>query len=140
VLLLAGCGGSGGDKATSTALSEAQFNKQATAICQQTREAVQELLREYVKEHPESLHIQPEIARDKLVLEITRSLVEKQAEGLAGLVAPQETEEQVRAIGAAIEAGIKRDEEDPQSTIIGTYREANKLAAEAGLSQCEIAL
>jgi hypothetical protein len=138
VLSLCGCGGDGNSATAGAAPSKAEFTKDAVAICEQTQQAVQERLKDHVREHPGSLNIQPEIARDKLVMVLIRPLVEKQAEELAGLPAPSGDEERVAALVAATEASIEHAEADPEATILGTYREANKLATELGLEECEL--
>jgi hypothetical protein len=138
-LSLTGCGGASGDSATADAApSKAQFTKKAVAICLDIQKASQTRLKRYVAAHPESLNIQPEIARDALVMELLRPLSEKQAKELAALPAPAGDEAKIDAMVAATEAGIKHAEADPEATILGTYREANKLTSEYGLEECAI--
>jgi hypothetical protein len=132
-LLLAGCGGGGGSTAT---LSKAEFIKQADAICKKAQQAESKKLREYVREHPEILTIQPEIKKDRLVLALASPLVQREAGRLGALPAPKGEEEKVAAIVAAIEEGVKKAEEDPLSTVRGTYLQASKLSTEYGLRQC----
>jgi acetylornithine deacetylase/succinyl-diaminopimelate desuccinylase-like protein len=135
--LLAGCGS--GDSKPPTALpSKAEFVKQADALCKQTQEAVLGRVQAHVRKYPGSLNIHPEIARDKLILLLARPEIQKEAHRLAALPAPKGDEEKIQAIVAALEAGIRKAEEDPLSTVAGTYRKASQLATAYGIKCYEV--
>jgi hypothetical protein len=135
-LVLCGCGG--GDSSASEAPSKAEFVKRAGAICEELKQEFSKKLRVYVRAHPGSLNIHPEIARDKLIMALDRPLIEAEAEKLAALSAPQGDEGEIATIVNAIEAGVKKAAANPTATILGTYRPANKLLEEYGLRECGV--
>jgi hypothetical protein len=135
-LMLCSCGS--GDSSASEAPSKAAFVKWAAAICEELKQEFSKKLRVYVRTHPGSLNIHPEIARDRLIMALDRPLIEEEAEKLAALPAPQGDEEEIAAIVKAIEAGVKKAMANPTATILGTYRPANKLLEGYELRECAV--
>jgi len=134
VLMVAGCGGG---SSASDAPPRVEFIKQANAICKDTQEAALEKVHQYLRAHPGGFErLEPEIEKDRMVMALAHSAIVKEARRLAALPAPEGDEKKIAAIVAAIEAGLNKAEEDPLSTIAGTYRRAIKLATAYGISQC----
>jgi hypothetical protein len=132
-LAVAGCGG-GGDSST-TALTKAEYVKQANAICkkgQQEREAAVNELAEEVKPGANAA----ELPKAGLVEAITPPLG-AMVEELAALPAPEGDEAQVEAIVEAYEEPVEAIEEDQNAAFEGElFKEADAKGLKYGLEDC----
>lgn len=135
-VLVVGCGGGGSDSST-TALSKAQYVKQANAICkkgQQEREAAVNELAEKVKPGAGA----GELPKGGLVEAITPPLA-TMVEELAALPAPEGDEAQVEAIVEAYEKPVEEIEEDQNAAFNGElFKEATAKGVKYGLEDCTL--
>lgn len=133
-LLLAGCGG--GDDTTS--LTKSQFIKQADAICKKAdEEQVADLAR--VEKELTGQTKGPNATdenQEKLIVDGGMPAVQKQAEEIAALGAPEGSEDEVDAIVTATEEGVVKAEEDPLGPLENFFAEADKLSKAFGLEEC----
>jgi len=131
-LLGAGCGGGG-----KSAPSKAEFIKQADAMCNGMDKAIygklQDLERSYPNGRPN------EVLLEKFLLAVILPAIQEEAGELRALSAPKGDEKTVQGIASGIEAGIKKAEEDPASTVTdlrGPFSHAIGLATEYGFKVC----
>jgi len=133
-LAVAGCGGGGGDSST-TALTKAQYVKQANAICkkgQQEREAAVNELAEEVKPGANA----GELPKAGLVEAVTPPLA-AMVEELAALPAPEGDEAEVEALVEAFEKPVEEIEEDQNAVFEGElFKEADAKSVKYGLEDC----
>ncbi len=134
LLAFAGCGG--GDDET-TALTKAEFAKQANAACKEHRKEREELFQEVSSsiDASEVTRADQEMLIDKVLLEP----YEKTIESLKSLGAPEGDEEQVEAIIAAMEKTVKKVEENPLLALRSSsqFAEPNSLSGKYGLTECD---
>lgn len=144
-MIVGGCGG-GDDNTDSTAgtdsteLTKAQFVKQGNAICAKANEELNQEVEKFFKESGLGEKQSPSTAELKEITEdFVTPLVGRQVEEIRELGAPAGEEEQVEKVLAAVEEGIEKSEEDPDSLIAGknsAFGKANELAIDYGLKTC----
>lgn len=129
--LAIGCGGS----SQAAPLKKAQFITQADAICaaaQGEREA-------QGKEVAEQGSSSGGSEEAEAVMQMLLEPVAKMTEELGELGPPKGEEKQVEAIVEGYEEGVSKLEADPAGPeSVSAFDQANKLAAEYGLSNCAI--
>jgi hypothetical protein len=132
-LVVAGCGGGG--SSSTTALTKAQYLKQANAICkkgQQEREAAVNELAEEIKPGAEVGEL-PKAGLVKAIIPPLGNMVDE----LAALPAPEGDEEQVEEIVEAYEKPVEEIEEDESVAFKGgVFQEADKKALKYGIEDC----
>lgn len=133
-LLIAGCGG---DDETS-ALTKAEFVKQANAICKEGRSEREELFKTFTAE-VKSGDVSRE-DQESLVTVVLKPPLEKTIESLEGLGAPEGDEKQVEAITAAMKKGLEKAEANPLVALRTNiqFAESNNLSAKYGLTDCYV--
>jgi hypothetical protein len=134
VSLLAGCGGGGGDE---SALSKAQFIKQADTLCKKMDTRLYAKLQRIGRLYPEGGSQQ--VVLEKFLLGVILPEIQQEARELGDLPAPKGDEENIQAITSKIEAGIENAEDDPTSTVTdlrGPFSAAIKSATEYGFEVC----
>lgn len=133
LLAFAGCGG---DDET-TALTKAEFAKQANAACKEHREEREKLFTEVSNtiDPSEVTRADQEMLIDKVLLEP----YEKTIESLKSLGAPEGDEKQVEALLAAMEKTVKKIEANPLLALRSSsqFEEPNTLAGKYGLKECD---
>jgi len=134
MLVVVGCGG--GDE--TTALTKAEFVKQANAACAEGKSEREKDFNEYVKTTDPS-----EVTKanqESLVDEIFKPPYEQSIEAIKSLGAPEGDEQQVEAITAAMEDGLKQAEAKPLVTLRTNvqFAKANALAVKYGLTDCVV--
>lgn len=136
-LAVAGCGG-GGDE---TALTKAQFVKQADAICEKADNARYKELARAIKGVSSPQGLPPE--KEDSILVAGLEPVQKQAEELRELGAPEGDEEQIERYLDELEEAVKEAE---AGTIVAlekrknAFTESDELAEEYGFKVCKEAL
>ena len=135
-LLVAGCGGGDDD------VSRSAFIKEADAVCVKSNEAAGgKIIKVYRG---------PEFSDPKLAAEVTTATevkifapilvedAESQLEGIQGLEAPGDDEEQIEGITGAYEAWLTKARENPEEIVVENdiFNEARKLSREFGLVKC----
>lgn len=132
--LVVGCGG-GDDE---TALTKAQFIKQADAICKKADVVQGKAL---VKlEEEKKMEDRPKAEQGELTTTVGLEPMLEEAEGIAELPAPEGDEAEIEAIVSAIEAGVKRARSEPDVFVSQEgpdyFAEADKLARKYGMKAC----
>lgn len=131
LLLIAGCGG--GD--STTALTKAQFIKQADAICEKTDKDAVAAMGQAAKEEKTAAGKSGEEQISAAVLLAGLGVVQQEAEELAELGVPSGDEAEIEAIVDGIEAAAAKAEKDPRH-LEAAFAEVNKLAAKYGFKAC----
>lgn len=129
LLVLQGCG------SDSSAPTQAEFVKEATAICRKGEEERGEVFKRLSQKYAGK---QPSLkTREEAVLKLIEPY-RQQTEQLAELTPPKGDEAQVEAIVAAMESGVERAEGSPASLLSSgsLFQKANKLATDYELSRC----
>jgi hypothetical protein len=132
MLVISGCGG--GDE--TTALTKAEFTKQANAGCKEHDKEREQLFKEVSKSIDPS-----EVTRkdqEGLISEVLLPPYEKDIENLESLGAPEGDEQQVEAIIAAMQKSVDNVEAKPLVALRSTsqFAESNELAKKYGLDDC----
>jgi len=143
--LVAGCGSSddsttGGGDVTASSLTKAEFIKKADAICEEAGEGIQEESISYAEENGIDVNKEPsDEEKEELVTEVIVPNIEKQAEDIAALGAPEGEEDEVGSIIEGIESAAAETAEDPSEVLEGgegAFEGVNEEAKEYGLKVC----
>jgi hypothetical protein len=134
LLAFAGCGGDD----ESTALTKAEFTKQANAGCKEHQKEREELFKKVGNELDPS-----EVTRadqERLISEVLLPPFEKDIENLKSLGAPAGDEEKVEEIIKAMEKAVDKVEAKPLVALRtnSQFAEARALAVKYGLDDCVI--
>lgn len=134
LLAFVGCGG---DDET-TALTKAEFTKQANAGCKEHQKEREELFKKVTNELDPS-----EVTRadqERLISEVLLPPFEKDIENLKSLGAPAGDEQRVEAIIEAMEKAIDKVEAKPLVALRtnSQFSEARAAAVKYGLDDCAI--
>ena len=136
--LVAGCGG--GDETTDSAtvtLTKTEFIKQGDAICKEFNENNEGEAEEFAEENGFTLEKASEEQLEEAVSEVLVPSLNKQAEELDALGAPEGDEEQVEAIVTAVEDATGEIEDDPSSVFEEkVFEKPNRLAEAYGFKVC----
>jgi len=136
--LVAGCGG--GDDTTdetTVTLTKTEFIKQGDAICKEANEENEAEAEEYAEENGFTLEKASKDQIEEAVAAVLVPSLEKQAEELQALGAPEGDEEKVEAIVTALEDATAEIEDDPSSIFNGkSLSKPNKLAEDYGFKVC----
>jgi hypothetical protein len=142
VALLVGCGGGSSSGATTTVTTsshtKAEYIKLANALCKRGKEALLGEISAYMKTHngPNT------DAKKVFVAAVQADLlpaVQKQAEELRKLGAPQGDEKRIEALLAALESAAtahRTGPVPPEEVFIKDFERSAKLASEYGLENC----
>lgn len=133
-LVAAGCGG-GGSSSSTTALTKAQYVKQANAICQkgqQAREAAVNELAEEVKPGADP----GELPKNRLV-EVVIDPLANMVDELAALPAPEGDQEQLEPMVEGYEKAVEEIEENEEAAFSGEiFKAPDAKALKYGLENC----
>jgi hypothetical protein len=136
VLMLAGCGGSGGDS-TERPLTKAQYIKQADAICKKVDEKQQSALAVYVKKHPNSRPTQSAQAAAIVAVGLPPDKVG--IDEIKSLNPPAADKHAIESMLDEIDAAMKESEEHPTRVVTGVknpFEKVNQRAAKYGFEAC----
>jgi phosphosulfolactate synthase (CoM biosynthesis protein A) len=129
-----GCGND--DNSSGSALTKAEFIKQADRLCKKGDAQIEVEAEEFAEENKieEATEAQPE----KLVSEVVAPAIQTQAEEIADLGAPEGDEETIEAMVEAVESGAAELEANPLAGMEGKspLGEASKIARAYGLKEC----
>jgi hypothetical protein len=134
-LIAVGCGSD--DGSSEEPLTKEQFIAEADAICTEAVEAVQAEAVERFGPAPS-----PDLARakqKKFIEEVSVPALERQRDQLAELVPPEQDQEQIDELLAAMEAAAEMGKEDPGSLLLdqdSPSPEMVTLARDYGLEVC----
>lgn len=131
VLLAAVVGfGCGGDDDSASALTKAEFIKQADGICKQGEARIEV--------EAEKFGIETMADQEKLVTDVVVPGIQAQAEKIADLGAPEGDEETIEEMVEAVENGAAELEANPLAGMEGKapLGEASKIARAYGLKEC----
>lgn len=133
-LLVAGCGGDDDDQgAGSPPLSKEEYIAQGDAICTAGDE---ELVAEAEERFGSAEEAPPRAEQEAFISEIVAPGFEQQLEELRELSPPEEDQEQIDALLAALEELADAAANDPGAVIDGEFTEASRLAREYGFTAC----
>lgn len=136
--LVAGCGG--GDDTTDSetvTLTKTEFIKQGDAICKEANEDNEAEAEEYAEENGFTLEKASKDQIEEAVAAVLVPSLEKQADELKALGAPEGDEDEVEAIIVALEDATGEIEDDPSSIFTGkSLDKPNKLAGAYGFKVC----
>ncbi|HEX5713101.1 MAG TPA: hypothetical protein VFX85_07290 [Solirubrobacterales bacterium] len=136
----AGCGSS--DDSTETVeetvtLTKAEFIKQGDQICKQAEEDSESEAEEFAEENDFTLEKASEEQIEEAIDEVLVPALDRQAEEIQALGAPEGDEEQVEAIIVALEDASATVADDPSQAFEGEpLKEATELAEDYGFKVC----
>ncbi|MGN6587005.1 MAG: hypothetical protein ACTHKT_05960 [Solirubrobacterales bacterium] len=122
-----GCGSSG-----SSGLTKKQFIKKADKFCEEGEREQLELAAKYLKKNPGA-------EEEEMIVPAALPPLQKQAEKIKALPAPEGDEAEIEAIVKAFEKAVKDTEANPGAVLSkasNPFEEANKLAEKYGLTIC----
>jgi hypothetical protein len=132
-LVAAGCGG-GSDTSAPTALSKAEYVKQANAICREGQQKREAAVNEFVEEH----EAKPGESRGPELIEVVLPTLKETFDELSELPAPKGDEDTVAKIIEAYEEPLGKIEENP-GVALGYHKffyRPDELAVDYGLEDC----
>jgi hypothetical protein len=129
-VLAAGCGSSNDDSSTSTtAISKAEFEAKANAICKQGNAEVEQAGKQLGKVTAAQLE---DFAANTIVPNI-----QKQVDGVKALGAPAGEEDQVNQLISTVQGDIDELKADPSKINDDSlFKEANQQSVALGLNEC----
>jgi hypothetical protein len=139
--LLAGCGG-GGDDASGSSISKAEFIAKADAICKQSNKRMESEIFKYLRTNRVKGSLRKPSLEDneKFIVAVLIPNLKREIKELKALGVPAGDEEKVNAMIAALEEGLQTAEDDTKSVAGGTsdivFGIASRLAGEYGLETC----
>jgi galactitol-specific phosphotransferase system IIB component len=137
-MLIAGCGG--GDETTSdetVTLTKTEFIKQGDAICQKSSDQSEKEAEEFAKENDFTLQSATSEQLKEAVSEVLVPSLNRQAEELDALGAPEGDEDQVEEIIVSLEDVAAEIEDDPEVIFEGeALKEPSELAEDYGFKVC----
>jgi hypothetical protein len=142
--IAAGCGGgddtsgtsSGGDE-TAAGLSKAAFIKQGDAICADANEQGEKDAEEFAEDNDFQLEKATEAELEQAVADVLVPSLNRQAEEIGALGAPEGDEQQVEAIVASLEDAATAIEEDPSLAFEAeVLKKPSQLATNYGFKVC----
>lgn len=146
--IAAGCGGggdtsgtttssSGGGETTAAGLSKAAFIKQGDAICADANEQGEKDAEEFAEDNDFQLEKATEAELEQAVADVLVPSLNRQAEEIGALEAPEGDEQQVEAIVASLEDAATAIEEDPGLAFEAeALKRPSQLAASYGFKVC----
>jgi hypothetical protein len=135
--VVAGCG-SGGDTTDETVtLTKTEFIKQGDAICKKSNDESEKEAEEFAKDNDFSLEKASKEQLEEAVSAVLVPSLERQAEELDALGAPEGDEDEVEAIIVSLEDATAEVEDDPGVVFQGeVLKKPSKLAEDYGFKVC----
>lgn len=112
-MLIAGCGGGGGD--TTEALTKAEFIKQGDAVCKKGNKMSETEVEDFAKEQGFNLEEPNKKQAEEVVTEVLVPNLQRQAKELAALEPPKGDQAEVEAIVASLDEATAEFEKEPAS-------------------------
>lgn len=137
VMLVAGCGG--GDETTdeTVTLTKAEFIAQGDAICKKGNDRSEEEAEDFAEENDFKLEKASDEQLEEAVTEVLVPNLNRQAEELDALGAPEGDEDQVDEIVVSLEGAAEEIEDEPGIVFDGeVLKEPSELAEDYGLEVC----
>lgn len=133
-VLLTGCGGGGGG---TEALTKAEFEKQAGAVCKEAEEKRVKLISALVQQADPKGDVE---AQQEQLIKKAMPTYEEAAQQINDLGAPEGQEKKVEALVEAMEEAAEKSISDPHTAVISNifFRKADQLAQEFKLAGCVI--
>lgn len=138
-VLVAGCGGGGGDESTSgEPLTKAEFIARGDEICRQGDAAIEEEANEFAEEHGIDTNKPSEADEEELVSAVAAPAFRSQAEEIGELTAPRGEDAKVEAMVEALTEGAEELEAEPELLLESKnpLEKSAKLAQEFGFTVC----
>ncbi len=135
--LIAGCGG--GDETTdeTVTLTKAEFIKQGDAICKEANDQNEAEAEEFAEDNDFKLESASKEQLEEAVAEVLVPSLNKQAEELDALGAPEGDEDKIEEIVVSLEDATGEIEDDPSLVFEEkTLEEPNQLAEAYGFKVC----
>ena len=141
LLVAAGCGSDGDSSSTSATITKASFIKQADAICDKTEKRQLFRVDQYQTKTGSEGDQAPPSHEDEVKLVAFAGIppVVEQIEELSDLPRPEKGAKEVEEFIAALEAGIKKAESDPELVLSrepDPFAPAAKAASKFGFQVC----
>jgi len=135
--IVAGCGGSDDSTTTEETLTKVEFIKQGDAICKKANEQSETEAEEFADENDFELEKASDEQLEEAVAEVLVPSLNRQAEELDALGAPEGDEEQVEAIIVSLEDATGEIEDEPSLVFEGqVLKEPSELAEDYGFKVC----
>lgn len=135
--LIAGCGGGDETSDETVTLTKAEFIKQGDAICKEGNEQSEEEAEEFAEENDFTLEKASDEQLEEAVSEVLVPNLNRQAEELGALGAPEGDEERVEEIVASLEGAAEEIEDEPGIVFDGeVLEEPSELADDYGFEVC----
>ena len=138
LVVVAGCGSDDdeGGEETQT-LTKVEFIKQGDEICGEAEDRSEKEAEEFAEENGFTLEKANEEQIEEAISEVLVPALNRQAEELDALGAPEGDEERVEAIVTALEDGASEVADEPKIAFQGQpLKEASKLAKDYGFKVC----
>jgi hypothetical protein len=140
-IVAAGCGSSsGGSTDTTVTLTKVEFVKQGDAICKKGSEQIEDEANAFAKENNIDINKPTKGEQEEVISGVLGPALQKQADEISALGAPDGEEEKTVAIVEALESGAEELEDNPASLLersgTGPLDKANALANKFGFKQC----
>jgi ABC-type glycerol-3-phosphate transport system substrate-binding protein len=140
-MVAAGCGSSSSDSTDATVtLTKVEFVNQGDAICKKGSEQIEDEANAFAKENNIDTSKPTKAEQEEVIAGVLGPALQKQADEISALGAPDGEEEKVEAVIEALESGAEELEDDPASLLeengSGPLDRANKLANEFGFKEC----
>ena len=141
-LAVAGCGSSREDVTVAVGLTKAEFIKEGDAICRRGSEEIRSGAEALRKEDGVADGVPlTDAQEEELVAEVVVPSIQKQADGLAEIGAPEGDQDEVTAIVDGLSEIAQNGEEDPAKLLRvpkaeGPVAEVNKVAVRYGVEEC----
>jgi hypothetical protein len=140
-IVAAGCGGSDDDSDTTVVvLTKTEFITQGDAICKKGSEEIEDEANAFAEENDIDTDKATKEEQEEVISGVLGPALQKQADEISALGAPDGEDEKVEAVIEALESGAEELEEDPGSLLeesgTGPLDEAHELAKEFGFKQC----
>jgi uncharacterized protein YfcZ (UPF0381/DUF406 family) len=137
-VLVAGCGGGGGDSTSGETLTKAEFIKQGDEICKKGNTALEAEANEFAEENGINTEKPTEAQEEEVVEQVVGPAYLSQAEEVGQLGAPSGEEAKVEAMLEALTEGAEVMEANPKALVEekNPLEKAAKLAQEFGFKVC----
>jgi hypothetical protein len=135
--LVAGCGGGDSTTDETVTLTKTEFIKQGDAICKKGNDQSEKEAEEFAEENDFTLEKASKEQIEEAVAEVLVPNLEKQAEELDELGAPEGDEEQVEEIITSLEKAAGEIEDEPSAIFEGqVLKKPSELADDYGFKVC----
>jgi len=139
-IVAAGCGSSDDGTETAVVLTKTEFIAQGDAICKKGSEQIEDEANAFAEENDIDTNKPTKEEQEEVISGVLGPALQKQADEISALGAPDGEEEKTEAIVAALESGAEELEDDPGTLLeesgTGPLDKANELANKFGFKEC----